>query len=105
MEGYKWAAKRPNEWWYCQTDDQGEPILDDKTYPPSLSLSIRYLDKDGHRVKDISCMELRSHYNGHWPDDPEDESQFTDQIHICDLDDFIEELVEMRDAIPTEVEV
>ena len=103
MNGSVWAKKRTNEygvseWWYAQTDDNGEPILasepvDGVWHPPSFTITV---PKD----PEYGCYHFYSYSNGVMPDDQGDYAQEnTDYLHICDLDDFIAELCELRDAL------
>lgn len=49
----------------------------------------------GHATWD-GCLQINRVFNVPLPIDEDDSRQLVDGIHICDIDDFIEKLVELK---------
>lgn len=89
--GMEWRQRRPGEWWQMFTDAP-EPLgeeVNGTRWPPSMVVSW------GGRG---CCVHLHSYSNGAMPGD-EGREDDVDYLHICDLDDFIEELQALRAAM------
>ena len=87
----EWREHRPGQWWQLFTDaPHTEDLTDEKgtLWPPSMVVSW------GGRG---CCVHLHSYYNGDMPDTAKDED--VDYLHICDLDDFINELQQLRETM------
>jgi hypothetical protein len=87
----EWRQHKANEWWLVFKI--APPSLRDGNgvqYPPLITATT-----EGPK----DCIHLYSYSNGEWPDavDPKDDD--IDYIHICDLDDFIQELQDLREAL------
>lgn len=84
--GYRWVRTSESDyhtdWWFDQTGPRQPNVL----YPPHLTAEIRC---DG-------CIDLRRYFDGVMPDEANDDN--SDYIHICDLEEFVNDLRALADA-------
>lgn len=87
----EWREHKPGQWWQVFNDAPHTPDLVDERgtqWPPSMVITW-----GGQGC----CLHLYSFSNGAMPGDGRDDD--VDYLHICDLDDFIEELQAARAAM------
>lgn len=95
----EWRRVSETEWWLLGSDAP-DPVKGEDgriragqnatgcVYPPSMVAS---WFPEG-------CLHLYSYSNGAEPADDRDED--VDYFHVCDLQDFIDELTQLRDSMP-----